>query len=161
MTHGHELVAVLPGVSGGKSLMLEKFASKRIHLSHHLEIAMPIRVLQGWEACGCSQLHQCPAAPRVPASPFSSSLMNLFLNEPPHQTHPRPHPSLAQHWWLLLAINPSSAATCSQCCPAAPGRGWSHPSAGRCSVSHRIFYSHLVMLHELLISLWSPQLGGD
>lgn len=164
MTHGHELVAVLPGVRGGKSLMLEKFASKRIHLSHRLEVEMPVRVLQGWEARGCSQLHQCPAAPRLPASPFSCSLMNLFLNEPPHLCSKRilgpihPWPSTGGCHW---AINPSSAATCSQCCPAAPGRGWSHPSAGRCSVSHRIFYSRLVMLNELLISLWSPQLDGD
>ena len=145
-----------------KSLTLEKFASKRIHLSHHLEVVVPVRVLQGWEACGCSGLHQCPAAPWVRASPFSSSLMSLSLNEPPYlcskhgPIHPWPS-SAGCH----LAINPSSAATCSQCCPAAPGRGWSHSSAGRCSVSHRIFYSHLVMLHELLISLWSPQLDGD
>lgn len=164
MTRVRELVAVLPGVSGGKSLMLEKFASKRIHLSHHLEVAMPVRVLQGWEACGCSQLRQCPAAPRLLAWPFSSSLMNLFLNEPPHLCSKhilspiRPRPSTGGCPW---AINPSPAATCSHRHPAAPGRGWGHSSAGRCSVSHRISYGHLVMLHELLISLWSPQLGRD
>lgn len=79
-----------------------------------------------------------PVTPVSSCTPAACISIFLLLNEPlPQrasspllQTHPWPHPSLAQHWWLSLG---HKSQLCSHVLPVLSGSPWQRlePSISR------------------------------